>query len=852
MATKEEIVGYQPPTLEVAEDYVPPPPPQSHILRDIALVSLGILIFIFAGSFHQLIIPFFIAYLALWVFVGIPKRIAWRLEKLKPPPQNDPIDPAKIMHYTIRLQRDTEADGHVWHHFLEHLLLEVSRITLRIEATKAGIVWQLLDIRGTIHPDFIVRSVKAHFPEASVEKNSYQRPPFKQSFYRAVLKWKFGTIFPAPITVVDDLKNFDPLIPMTQAMIDLEENERVVYTVVVTGKAYSAETIGETLITNPKVTFAEGIGAIPEIRHQPAPNTAERFTRELQNAMREKLSQPLFTVLVMLQIDGGSEKRIDELWSAATQLQQFTKPRLNYLIPFEQKRVQEVDSETSDQQSDTLALHNSYLTNTNEEWKQFLLVLEPRELAALWHLPDVGFTASGIGWQKSKQVRMPDELAQNKEGVYIGQNEFAGNSTPVFLRYPDRATHMAVFGMTGTGKTNFLHTVIAQDIANGKGVCVVDPLGNLVRNLLRYSIPRDREGDVIVLDVGNEAYPPPFNIMTLPTEAGVESASSRVMSILAKLFPDMPGTRWADTFAMALLTLKAEQPATIRDVDRVLFDIAYRDKLLARTNNEALYSYWAEDFDRESENMQRELTRPIKRHLRAFFGNPYFYPISCHPQGIDFSKRVQEGKIILVSLGVDESKLTAYERRLMGALLISQIQMAATSHAAERSGFYLFVDEAQEFITTSLSTMLTQARQFNLSLTLANQYLGQLVGNTLEAIRGDVGAFVFFQLGDQDAGIAARYTRPNFTAEDLMTLDKYQAAVRVRLGTSTLPAFSLSTFLAYDEKIKTATENEARIRALSCKTYTPMTREAVLAWLRERYPRKTHGDDDDENLSDPL
>jgi hypothetical protein len=312
---------------------------------------------------------------------------------------------------------------------------------------------------------------------------------------------------------------------------------------------------------------------------------------------------------------------------------------------------------------------------------------------------------------------------------------------------------MAVFGMTGTGKTNLLHTLIAQDIANGKGVCVVDPLGNLVQNILRFSVPKERERDVVLLDVANQQYPPPFNILSLPDEAGVDQASSRVLSILAKIFPDMPGTRWADTLAMALLTLRVETKPIIRDVNRILSDTVYRDRLLGNIDNEAIHEFW-EEFERKSPGMQEELTEPVKRRLRAFYGNPYFYPISCHPQGLDFATMLQKGKIILVSLGIDEAKLTVYERRLLGALVISQIQMAATKRACEKNGFYLFVDEAQEFITTSLPTMLTQARQFNLSLTLANQYLKQLVGETLEAVRGDVGTFAFFQLGDEDAGIA--------------------------------------------------------------------------------------------------
>jgi hypothetical protein len=276
----------------------------------------------------------------------------------------------------------------------------------------------------------------------------------------------------------------------------------------------------------------------------------------------------------------------------------------------------------------------------------------------------------------------------------------------------------------------------------------------------------------------------------------------------------------------------------------VLSDQAFRERLLGNTDNEAVHEFW-EEFERSSHE-QDNLARPIKHRIRRFYSNPHFYRITCHPQVLNFASLVRERKIILMALNMEDTqRLSEGEQQVLGSLVVSRIQMAGMSRACQERGFYLFVDEAQHFVTTSVPTMLTQARQFNLSVTLGNQFLKQLVGETLETVRGVISTWVFFQLGDEDAPIAERYTQPNFEASDFIQMDKHQAVVRMDLNEKSMPAFNLAPRRAYDDtderKRKEGEEKEQRIRQLSIKNYTPMSKEEVTAWLRERYPRGEKG-----------
>ena len=193
---------------------------------------------------------------------------------------------------------------------------------------------------------------------------------------------------------------------------------------------------------------------------------------------------------------------------------------------------------------------------------------------------------------------------------------------------------------------------------------------------------------------------------------------------------------------------------------------------------------------------------------------------------------------------MDEERIPERERNLVGAVVVSQLQMAAMKRSTESRPFYLYVDEVQNFVTTSLDKVFSEARKFGLSLTVANQYLQQLAGDTLDAMMGNVGAMIVFQCGLDDARRLAPYTLPGFAAEDLVNLDKYEAVVKMRVQGQTLSAFSLAPFLprtvealAPEERYQRL-QAELRIRQLSQASYTPMSRDEVTAWLSERYPRR--------------
>lgn len=71
---------------------------------------------------------------------------------------------------------------------------------------------------------------------------------------------------------------------------------------------------------------------------------------------------------------------------------------------------------------------------------------------------------------------------------------------------------MYVVGSTGMGKSEFLKNMAIQDIEAGRGVCFIDPHGDVANDLLDF-IPKERIKDVIYFDPDDLEFPIAFNVM---------------------------------------------------------------------------------------------------------------------------------------------------------------------------------------------------------------------------------------------------------------------------------------------------------------------------------------------------
>jgi type IV secretory pathway TraG/TraD family ATPase VirD4 len=246
----------------------------------------------------------------------------------------------------------------------------------------------------------------------------------------------------------------------------------------------------------------------------------------------------------------------------------------------------------------------------------------------------------------------------------------------------------------------------------------------------------------------------------------------------------------------ALLTLIAVPGASLLSLLRLLADNRYREAILRSVADPVVQSFWVDEFGSWSERYRTEALAPVQNKLGHFLSSPILRAITGQAKStIDLRRIMDRGQVLLVNLSKGRTGEDA--SALLGALLVTSIQQAAMSRAdipeAERRDFFLYVDEFQNFATDSFAAILSEARKYRLSLTLAHQFLAQLPEGTAAAVFGNVGSLVSFQVGPQDAETLTEQLGGDLQTSDLIALPRFTAYVRLLLDGMPTSPFSMET-----------------------------------------------------------
>jgi hypothetical protein len=351
-----------------------------------------------------------------------------------------------------------------------------------------------------------------------------------------------------------------------------------------------------------------------------------------------------------------------------------------------------------------------------------------------------------------------------------------------------------VLGATGTGKSTLLANMICQDIREGRGVCLIDPHGDLYDQIVE-SLPLSRAKDVVMFNPSQLDHAPGLNVLecTGPHRSiQVNMAINDLLKTFDRMY-DMRaagGPMFETYFRNALLLLlESGLPAvTLMELSLVFESKDYREFLLARCKHPSIVGFWRDIAEKTGGDSSLANIAPyITSKLNAFTCNALIRPIIGQAEStIDFREIMDRQGILLVKL--PKGLLGEFDAQLLGSFVLSRIFSAAMGRASvpahKRPPFHLYVDEFQNFVNDGVAFMLAEARKYGLNLTLANQNLSQLAANTgrqnlVDAVLGNVGSLIAFRVGPPDAEKLRLYTEPEFSALDLQGLPNYHAVGRI-------------------------------------------------------------------------
>lgn len=426
-----------------------------------------------------------------------------------------------------------------------------------------------------------------------------------------------------------------------------------------------------------------------------------------------------------------------------------------------------------------------------------------KEMTSIMHFPaNVIRSAPHLKTAKAGSAPAPLELA--REGILLGINRDRGNETKVFMTPEDRLRHFYVIGQTGTGKTTILKNMIAQDIANGEGVCMIDPHGSDIQDILSI-IPKHRYEDVIYFDPGYTERPMALNMLEYDVRFPEQKTFvvNEMLSIFNKLF-DMKtagGPMFEQYFRNSVLLVMEDPESgnTLLDVSRVLANKAFRELKISKCKNPIVVQFWREVAEKAGgEASLANIVPYITSKFDVFLSNDIMRPIIAQETStINFREIMDNKKILLVNLS--KGRLGDINANLIGLILVGKILMAALSRVdAVTSGkvlppFYLYIDEFQNITTDSISTILSEARKYKLSLNIAHQFIAQLEEGIKDSVFGNVGSIASFRVGAEDAEYLEKQFSPVFTAKDIMSIDNYNAYLKMLANGKPVKPFNIET-----------------------------------------------------------
>ncbi len=381
---------------------------------------------------------------------------------------------------------------------------------------------------------------------------------------------------------------------------------------------------------------------------------------------------------------------------------------------------------------------------------------------------------------------------------YFGQTDFRGKRLRFGIKDEDRAKHVYIIGKTGMGKSTLLENMVIQDIKNGEGVAFVDPHGKSAEFLLDF-VPPERVKDVIYFAPFDLEHPISFNIMEDVGQDKRHLVANGLMSSFKKIWPDVWSSRMEYILNNCLLALLEYPESTLLGVNRLLSDKAYRQKVVDNITDPSVRSFWVDEFAKYNERYMQEAGDAIKNKIGQFTANPLIRNIIGQPKStIDLRQVMDDKKILIVNLS--KGRLGEQNANLLGGILITKIYLAAMSRAGAESSalsrlpyFYLFVDEFQSFVNESFADILSEARKYKLSLTIAHQYIEQMPEEVRNAVFGNVGTTIAFRVGPFDAEVLETIFFPTFTKEDLVNLGFAQIYLTLSIDGVGSPPFSATT-----------------------------------------------------------
>ena len=383
---------------------------------------------------------------------------------------------------------------------------------------------------------------------------------------------------------------------------------------------------------------------------------------------------------------------------------------------------------------------------------------------------------------------------------YFASTNSRGKKVAFGIKAKDRLQHIYVIGKTGMGKSTMLENMAIQDILEDEGLCFIDPHGSSAERLLKY-IPKHRVKDTLYFAPHDTDFPVAFNIFEDVSFEDRHIVSSTLLSFFKELWQDAFSAELEYLMQNIILALLEYPNTNLLDMVRLLASPEYRHDVIANVSDMVVKKFWSDEFPALQSAHASEITT-LKSKINQLFSNPILRNIIGQSRSsFDMREFMDERKILVASL--PKNKLTSDITKLLSFLLLLQMQLDASKREyideENMVPFYLYLKSFQDMESRQFADFLPEAKKYRVATTLSHMQAHNSDPLLRAALFSESGSMISFKLLAEDAELMEQLYTPNFSKEDLISLEKGEMVLSLMIDSVASKAFKAKVLEPVEE-----------------------------------------------------
>lgn len=300
--------------------------------------------------------------------------------------------------------------------------------------------------------------------------------------------------------------------------------------------------------------------------------------------------------------------------------------------------------------------------------------------------------------------------------------------------------HSFIIGASGSGKSKFISLLVDRlsktALRMNYRVVVIDPHASLADDFA--GIPEHK-----IITFGKQDSAELFPGAGTDLTSATELTATLFKSVLADQF----NPRLDRLLRFSLFTLMTAQAMSLENLKRFLTDVEFRTQIIDHVSGyipQNVVKFFGGDYNELRTQYYNETILP----LVSMVDEMQLQPSLVGESETSLARTIQENFLTVFSL----NKVSMGDKvvKTVAGLLIQQIFLLAQARAFGQK-IILIIDEVSVVQNPALAQILAEARKFNLTVILTQQYFGQVEKDLRDAIFANVYNYYTFKVSEEDA-----------------------------------------------------------------------------------------------------